>query len=245
MFTATIDRHHLCQHCQQQQPLTVVDVHCRHVTPSIMSRGIVSRGVLAKASFVVMFVVGVAFVVASVADWNQSTTFDDDHGWLLPRPEVVASTQRSRRSTSRRLVDDAATVDSLRHMTVGEVRQSLSEWSDCSRVMAAMLNATYLTSGWTKAVYVGHQHDSDRGVFPWQQVAVKMVDALGRDVRQCIRKQQSADDVVVAGGSHAVHCQRLVERKLLKEAYVLRLLDNDHIVKASSISDISYIVYCF
>ena len=256
-------RNDVCHHCQLQQPLPVVDVSCRHTTSSTMSSNLIIR-----ASFVFLFVVGVAFVVASVADFRdigrvQSSEVDvgidggvtslSKNGWLLPRPELMSSTQRRNRR-SNPANNSAATTgpSSLRHVTVNEVIRSLFEWSDCSRVLEAMSNATYLTSGWTKAVYVGKEYKNvsetdQRGADKGRPVAVKVVDALGRDVRQCIRKhieklasagiKESADDVTAAER----RCQRLVERKLLKEAYILRLLENDHIIKVEHSIYVRYI----
>lgn len=337
-------RHRQQQQQQQQYPVPVVDIGGHPpVSMSTPFRGGGGRGgsggsdVIVRASLVVLFVVGVAFVVVSVAaDRFPAAVADDviidgsvdDDGWLLPTPDhviVVAASAPNRRQ--RRIVaaasgstrpsrwksaasnhrrrsrdEDEKTNEiaastpqlpsSLRHVTVAEVRRILAGLSDCRRVDRAASNATYLASGWTKAVYVGEEllygvdrHDepahvgrssatnsSSRSLL-WQQqqqqpggpmrvrrrrVAVKVVDVGGRDVRQCVRRRQGtmtndaddadsvtgAADVVSGRPSVMYRCQRLVERKLLKEAYVLRVLNNSHIVKVYIAAETAFVFLC-
>lgn len=137
---------------------------------------------------------------------------EDEEGWWLPHSPgiLVESDLHLRHLLGEEFPSTNATP--LHRLTPLQVRKTLEKSSSCDRVNR-IENLTYLTSGWTKAVY--------RGRLDGRDVAVKTVDRVGYDVRRCLR-----DDGLTSG-----QCQKKAEEKLLKEAFILRTLDNPHIVR--------------
>ena len=151
----------------------------------------------------------------------------------------------------------AAAAATVRSMTPDEVLSSLRSASDCE-ALAHVTDRVYLASGWTKAVYRGvdgrrkeaEADQSGRGVDTTgtaaaasaaaaqhtpPQVAVKVVDVVGHDVRQCIgrRRRDVGNGPTAADAAAAAGCRTLAEQKLLKEAYILKALDNRHVAKVT------------
>lgn len=71
---------------------------------------------------------------------------------------------------------------------------------------------TYMTSGWTKAVY--------KGTFKGSPVAIKTIDVKGQDVKTC-------ED---SGRSHTV-CYVKAAKKIVKEIVVLEALAGKNVLK--------------
>lgn len=139
---------------------------------------------------------------------------NDEEGWWLPRsPGLLGENDlHLRHLLGEDFPSNNATP--LHRLTPLQVRKILERSSNCDRINRVE-NLTYLTSGWTKAVY--------RGRLDGREVAVKTVDMIGYDVRRCLR-----DDGLTSG-----QCQKKAEEKLLKEAFILNTLDNPHIVRVS------------
>lgn len=134
-------------------------------------------------------------------------------GWWLPQPpsHVVVGLRHL-------LGDDdgplsrTANASRLRRLVPAQLHRVLELSSRCDRV-SKVENLTYLTSGWTKAVYRGRLENRD--------VAVKMADKGGYDVRRCVK----------TSGLTSAQCQQRADDKIVKEGFVLMTLDNPHIVR--------------
>lgn len=77
-----------------------------------------------------------------------------------------------------------------------------------------MQNPVYVARGWTKVVH--------KGVVRGRQVAVKTVDAGGRDVQSCLEK-----------GGNVTVCYNRAAAKIVKEIQLLTSLVHENVIKVS------------
>lgn len=144
---------------------------------------------------------------------QQSLGDGDGDGWWLPQPpsHVVVGLRHLLGDDDGPL-SKTTNASRLRRLVPAQLHRVLELSSRCDRV-SKVENLTYLTSGWTKAVYRGRLENRD--------VAVKMADKGGYDVRRCVK----------TSGLTSAQCQRRAEDKILKEGFILMTLDNPHIVR--------------
>lgn len=144
---------------------------------------------------------------------RHADSVSEETGWWLPPPAgfIVESKEVHMRHL---LGEDGHLRDGplLRWTVPSQLRQVLEPLSRCDRV-SKVDSLAYLASGWTKAVYRGRLDNRD--------VAVKMADKDGYDVRRCLK----------TAGLTAAQCRKRAEDKILKEGFILSTLDNPHIVR--------------
>ena len=84
---------------------------------------------------------------------------------------------------------------------------------DCEDI-ANVTDRTYLTSGWTKAVY--------KGTYKGRSVAIKTVDRQGQDVTTCM-----------STGMSETSCYIRAAKKIIKEIVILQAIANENVLKVS------------
>jgi len=176
----------------------------------------------------------------SVSDFEHQA--DSDTSWIMPVllkgptlddqfEGVNIAPQVSLDGRRRQLLQVIANRPSpyLARLTVTDLFTYLASTTRCLSVS----NLTYLASGWTKAVYKGTLVGESGGQ---SSAAVKTVDMFGHDVYRCVRGQ-SGSDVSLSDASVTSlveQCRRRASNKIIKEAYLLKILNSSHVIQVCS-----------
>ena len=183
--------------------------------------------VAAAQAAVALFLVYALSTVFRFYGFSEEATgcANDEDVWQLPVPPLA--------SPSRHLLTadkNQSVIPRVSAVTSSEILTFLRRTSDCPTV-DTIGGRVFLASGWTKAVFSGVQDGRD--------VAVKVVDNTGHDIQECRKKRGEYD-----GASAAEKCRQSAERKLVKEAFVLRLLNSPHIVQVSTHVHLLLLLIC-